>query len=120
MGITTLHSFSGSFSVLNAFTVPFINIAGMGVNALMVLAGVMAAATIVVLNSNAITDRGIAMLVFTGVFWSSLSVASLSLLGIILHFVIFGVFWSIFMLACTLIFFNALVQFPTGGQGAHV
>lgn len=119
-GIKTLHQYTANFWLLNAFTVPFINIAGLGVNMVIVLAGVFAAATIVVLNTHAVTDRGIAMIVFAGVFWGAFGTASLSISGIILHFTGFGVFWAVFMLICTLIFVNAMIQFPLGGEWGQI
>jgi hypothetical protein len=60
------------------------------------------------------------MTVFTAVFWGSLTTSSITIMGIIMHFPGFAIFWSIFILAATLIFLNALVQFPTGGQQAQV
>lgn len=120
MGITTLHSFTGNFLLLNWFSAPLFTVAGFTINGITALATALAAGTIVFLQSNAVTDRGMAVIVFAAVFWGSIGISSLSLSGIIFHFAGFAVFWSIFLLASTLIFFNALVQFPTGGQGAHV
>lgn len=121
MGITPLSTLTNMLFI-NMLTAPIFTVAGFQVTSLLVLAGIMATATIVLLNSNAITDRGIAMLVFTVIFWGSLGTASVCLLGMIGHFEGFvpTIFYTVFVLASTLIFFNALVQFPTGGQGAHV
>jgi hypothetical protein len=119
-GITTLHQYTSNFWLLNAFTVPIINIAGLDINMVEILAIALSAATIVVLNTHAVTDRGIAMVVFAGVFWGSFGSASLSLSGIIFHFPPLSIFWAIFLLACTFIFINAMVQFPLGGEWGQV
>jgi hypothetical protein len=120
MGLTTLHAFSGSFTALNWFSSPLFTVAGFPINGITALAGALAAGTIVLLQSNLITDRGMAVIVFATVFWGSILISLVSISGIIMHFAGFAILYSIFLLACTLIFFNALIQFPTGGQGAHI
>ena len=120
MGVTTLHSYSANFWLLNIWSEPIFTVANFTVTGVVALAGVFAGGTVVVLNSNMITDRGMAVTVFAIVFWGSFVVASVSLSGIILHYPMLAIFYTIFFLASTFIFINALVQFPTGGQGAHV
>ena len=92
MGINTLHEFSSNFWLLNIWSTPLFNIAGINVTGITALAVAMALATVVILSSNPITDRGIAMGVFALVFWGSLVTASLSLMGIILKFPKFTIF----------------------------
>ena len=119
MGITTLSAFT-NMVFLNALTTPLFTVAGFSITSIHALAIAFAAGTVVLLQSNWITDRGMAMIVFAIVFWGSLGTASLSLMGIIFKYPGFTVFWTIFLLGSTLIFINAMVQFPTGGQGATV
>jgi hypothetical protein len=120
MGITTLSNFTSSFWLLNIWSAPLFTVAGFTVNSVTALAGVFALGTVVVLNSNMITDRGMAVTVFATVFWGSFLIASVSLSGIIMEYPMLAIFYTIFFLGSTFIFINSLVQFPTGGQGAHI
>jgi hypothetical protein len=121
MGITVgVSSNMGELTIFNALYMTLFTVAGVSINPMIILAGLMAAGTIIVVGTNMITDRGLAMTTFALVFWGSFGLASITLKDIIFHFPGFIIFWTIYLLASGLIFVNALVQFPTGGQGAHV
>lgn len=83
------------------------------------LAGAMAAGTIVVLNSNVITDRGIAYVTFISTFWGSVILTGIVIFGKI-NIPGLELFYTIYCMACALIFVNALIQMSTGGQKSHV
>ena len=112
-------SFNDIF-ILNALYMPIFTVGGVTFNLLIGLAIAFAAGTVIVVGTNLVTDRGLAMTTFTITFWGSFAVSSLTIMAIIYKYPGFTIFWSIFLLASVLIFVNALVQFPTGGQGAHV
>ena len=121
MGIVTPVSDKfGALTILNSLYMPLFNVAGIDISGLTILAGLMAAGTVIIVGTNMITDRGIAMTIFIAVFWGSFTTASVTFMDIIFKYPGFTIFWGIFLLGATLIFINALVQFPTGGQGAHV
>jgi len=105
-------------SVFNTFATPIITVAGVPIRGIDAIAIALAVATIVVLNSNAINDRGIAYTVFAIMFWGSFGLASVSLSSIDLPGI--EIMYSIFFLAAVLIFVMAFVQMPTGGQKSHV
>lgn len=109
-----------SIKILNALYIPLFPVGGIDISGLTILAGLMAAGTVIIVGTNMITDRGIAMTLFTGVFWGSFTTASLTIMEILLKYPGFAIFWGIFLLGSTLLFIMALVQFPTGGQGGHV
>jgi len=83
------------------------------------LAALFAAGTVVVLNTNAINDRGIAYTTFIGVFWGSVI-----LTGIVVFSKIpipgIELFYTIYCIVAALVFVNALIQMSTGGQKSHV
>jgi len=101
---------SGVFQQLSWLTHPVV----MGA-----LATLFAGGTIVLMNSNAVTDKGIAYTTFIGIFWGSV---------ILTGAVVFSktdlpgmeLFYTIYCIAAALIFVNALVQMSTGGQRSHV
>ena len=111
---------AGIFSSLSYLSTPIFTIPGINlpVNGISALAAAMAAATIIILNTKLITDRGIAMVAFTLIFWGSFitAIAVMTKTNIPGMELIYGIFF----LASTLIFINALVQMPTGGQKSHV
>lgn len=83
------------------------------------LATLFAAGTIIVLNTNAVTDKGIAYTTFIGIFWGSII-----LTGVVVFSKIdmpgIELFYTIYCIAAALVFVNALVQMSTGGQKSHV
>lgn len=119
-----LSSVSGIFGSLSFLYTPIIPLPfnlpffGASIEGLEMIWIAMAAGTIVILNSNAINDRGVAMIVFGVIFWGSIGItweiiAKIDLPGVIM-------FYSIFTLAATLIFMMTLIQMPTGGQKSYV
>lgn len=104
--------------IFGTFATPLVTVAGVSIRGIDAIAVAIAVSTIIILNTNAINDRGVAYTVFTIVFWGSFGIASVTLGNIALPGV--EVFYGIYFLACTLIFIMALVQMPTGGQKAHV
>jgi hypothetical protein len=121
MGITTgVSNQLGTLNIINALYLPLFTVAGIDISGLTILAVAMAAGTVIVVGTNLVTDRGIAMTLFTAVFWGSFTTASLTIMEIIYAYPGFTIFWGIFLLGSTLIFIMALIQFPTGGQGAHI
>lgn len=112
---------SNSFmEILNLFTIPIITIPGteIGIRGIDAIAGALALATIVLFNSNAINDRGVAYTAFAIIFWGSFGLASVSLSEIDLPGI--TIVYGIFFLASALIFIMTLVQMPTGGQKSYV
>lgn len=115
-----LSDVTGTFSSLSIFynpifTVPYLGYAVKGVD---MIALVMALGTIVVANTNAIKDRGIAYIAFSAVFWGSFMITSVIINQI--DFPGVTVFYSVYLLASTLIFVMTLIQMPTGGQKSYV
>jgi hypothetical protein len=113
-----LSGVTGLFESLSIFYEPVITIAGVPIKGIDALAVALAAGTVVVLNSNAINDRGIAMAAFSIIFWGSFGISSLVFVKLINDLNLPGIaeFYSIFLLASTFIFVMTLVQMPTGGQ----
>lgn len=104
--------------LFNLFATPIITISGLEVRGVDAIAAALAVGTIVVLNSNAINDRGVAYTVFTAIFWGSFFIASASLANIDLPGV--EIFYMIYFLASAFIFVITLVQMPVGGQKGYV
>lgn len=122
MGVDIIpDSTDGFVQLMNWFATGTFTVFGIQVSSMTAVAAVFAGATIVVLNSNPITDKGLSIIMFTAVFWGSLITTS-AIIGAILndYRVGLGVFYTIFFIAATLIFINALVQISTGGQQSHV
>ncbi len=119
-GIPGFSDYTGVYSSLSwlmnpVFTIPGI---GLGVTGIMALAIAMALATIIVLNSNFVTDRGMAIAIFALVFWGSFTAAIVVMTKI--EFPGVEVFYGIFFLISTLVFVIGLIQMPTGGMKSHV
>lgn len=103
------------------FTGTWFTIAGIEITTMTALALAFAGGTIVVLNSNPVTDKGLASIAFTAVFWGSWGTTSLIISNLLNKYDVgIGIFFVIFFIASTLIFINALVQLSTGGQQTHV
>ena len=91
------------------------------INGVMILSVTMALATVVILHTNLVTDRGYAIIIFTLVFYTSIFVAGHTVFanydtrlpGVEL-------FYTIYIIAATLIFIIGIVQMPLGGQKSHV
>jgi len=114
-----LSGVAGTFEALTIFTTPIINIPLVGeAKGIDLIAVAIAGGTVVFYNSNAINDRGIAVIAFSAVFWGSFLITS----AVITKFDFPGIteFYAIFLLAATLIFVMTLVQMPTGGQKSYV
>lgn len=97
------------------FTLPGVDYAVKGID---LIALALAGGTIVLLNSNAINDRGLSYIVFATIFWGSFVLTSLVFNKIDIPG--FSVFYSVFLLAATLLFAITLIQMPTGGQKSFV
>jgi hypothetical protein len=115
-----LSDVTGIFSSLSIFytpilTVPYIDYPLKGIDAIAIA---LALGTIVVANTNAIQDRGIAYIAFSTVFWGSFLMTSVVINKI--DFPGISVFYSVFFLASSLIFVMTLIQMPTGGQRSYV
>ena len=101
---------AGVFHTLKWLTNPYV---------MATLATIFATGTVVVLNTNAINDRGIAYTTFTALFWGSVLLTGkvvftkIDVPGVEL-------FYTIFCIAAALVFVNALIQMSTGGQKSHV
>jgi hypothetical protein len=123
-GINTAAVASGTsvfYDIYALFSTPLFEVLGFKITGIIALAIFMAGATIVVLNTHAVTDRGIAMTVFAMVFWGSYVSASLTLLGMMAGVpAALVTFWMIFSVAATFIFINAMVQFPLGGEWGQI
>jgi hypothetical protein len=113
---------TAGFSTIAAwFATENFNIFGIGISTMTLLAIAFAAGTVVVLNSNPVTDKGLAMTTFTAVFWGSWLMTTSIIDNLLNDYRVgLGVFFLIFFIASTLIFINALVQISTGGQQSHV
>jgi len=121
MGIVDIvpGSTSGYSQIAEWFATENFYIFGFGLSAMTVLAGLFAAATVVILNSNPVTDKGLSIVFFTGVFWGSWLMTT-SIISSLLKGIGMGVFFTIFFVASTLIFINAIIQISSGGQQTHV
>lgn len=109
---------TGAYGALAGLANPIFTIEGFEVTGIIVFAGILATATVVVLSTNLINAQGIAYTAFAVIFWG----AFVSAVSVFTGFDIAGleIFLVIYTIASTLIFFIALVQMPTGGQKAHV
>lgn len=119
-GITGFSDYTGVYNSLIWLTNPIFTIPGIGLNVtgIMALAIAMALATIIVLNSNFVTDRGMAIALFALIFWGSFTAAIVIMQKITFPGV--EVFYGIFFLISSLIFIIGLIQMPTGGMKSHV
>jgi hypothetical protein len=97
------------------FTVPYLEYTVKGIDAIAIA---LAIGTIVVANTNMVKDRGIAYIAFSAVFWGSFLMTSVVINK--LDFPGITPFYSIFLLASSLIFVMTLIQMPTGGQKSYV
>jgi len=114
-------STEGFATISTWFTTELFSIAGIGVNTLTLLARLFATGTIVVMNSNIVTDKGLSMTVFTATFWGSWGTTNIIIDSLLNKYEVGpGIFFTIFLIASILIFINALVQISTGGQQSHV
>ena len=83
--------------------------------------GLLVAATAIVLNTRVITDKGVAYGTFTALYFSSVFLTGMTIFANYDRFFPgVEIFYTIYVLACTVIFIIALVQMPTGGQKSHV
>jgi len=79
-----------------------------------------AAAVSVLLRGGGQSGTSAALATFSGIYWSS-NAASLTLFWNLSYaFPGLEIFMAIFFLAAILIFVNAMIQIPTGGQKSHV
>lgn len=108
----------GSLTFLSTpvFTIPLIDL---NVTGVLALSTAIALATVVVLNTNVINDRGVAVAAFAFIFYGSVFLTGATIFA---NYDLPGLelFYTIYILACTLIFVMAVVQMPTGGQKPHV
>ena len=120
----SMSEYTGIYQELQILATPIISIGPIEVTGMTAITVLLIGATALVLNSRAFSSEGVAMGAFTVVFWGSVSIS-----GAIFSkiqdgdgnpFPGIGVFLAIFLLVSTLIFVNALVQMPTGGQKSHV
>jgi hypothetical protein len=120
MGITGFSDYTAVYESLGWLTNPIFTIPGLGlaVTGITALAIAFALATIIVLNTNMVTDRGLAMGVFAIIFWGSFTTAMTIMTKI--PYPGMNLFYTIFFLASTLIFIISLIQMPTGGMQSHV
>ena len=97
-------------------TIPGVNLAVTGILAISVA---IALGTVVILNTNVVNDRGLAIAMFAFIFYTSIFLAgdtvfqNYDLPGI-------EIFYTIYILACTMIFLIAVIQMPVGGMKSHV
>lgn len=92
-----------------------------GVHAIMGITMAMIVATIIwPLGTRPVSSQGVAIGAFTGIFWVSFGTSSVIILSLAGEFPGLNIFYTIFVLAATLIFVIALIQLPTGGQKTHV
>lgn len=91
-----------------------------GRDIILAIAVIMIFATALILNSRAFSSQGVAIGVFAGVFWVSIGLTDVILFNIQDPYGGLKLFIGIYNIAAFLIFVNALVQMPTGGQKAHV
>lgn len=109
-----------NFSLLSdpIITVPGINLPITGILAIAIT---IAGGTIVVLNTNLITDRGISMVAFTVIFFGSIFIAGATIFANYDQwFPGIEIFYTIYVIACTLMYLVSIVQMSTGGMKAHV
>ena len=108
------------FPQLLFLTNPIINIVGIELKGIDIIAGALAVGTIVVVHTNitGFTDRGVAYTAFTVMFWGSFLISSAVLTKI--PFPGIEMFYTVFFLISVMIFVIALIQMPTGGQKPHV
>jgi hypothetical protein len=98
------------------FTIPGINYHFTGITA---LAGLMVAATLVVLSSSITTPQGIAIGAYVLVFFSSLFMIGYSLFidtNVFKDFPMMAVFFGLYLFIGTVAFVYTLVQMGSGGQ----
>lgn len=111
-----LSAHTGVFESLGWLTNPIFRIGTWEIKGIDGLAIIMALATVVFYNSNAVNDRGVAIAAFSFIFWASYMNTSV----IITSFELPGIseFFSVFTLGAALLFAITLIQMPTGGQKA--
>ena len=116
--ISSRASTFGGFAWLSdpIITIPGVNLAVTGILAISVA---IALSTVVILNTNAINDRGLAIAIFAFVFYTSIFITGKTVFD---NYNMPGLelFYTIYILACTMIFLVAVIQMPTGGMKSHV
>ena len=91
-----------------------------GGDLILVIAGLMVLGTALFLNSRAFSSQGVAIALFTGIFWIPFGTTSLIIRSVAKDFPGLNIIWSIYFLIAILIFAIAMIQLPTGGQKSHV
>lgn len=114
----SLSDIGGVFPLLSRFTDPIVVVSGVAMRGIDAIAIGLALGTVVVVNTNAINDRGIAYLVFAAVFWGSFLIAG-PVIGNI-DYPGVQLFYGVFFLIAVLAFVGTFVQMPTGGQKSYV
>ena len=120
----SMSEFTGIYQSLQVLATPILHIGPFDVTGMMLIVGLLITGTALLLNSRAFTSEGVAYALFFSIFWGSVGTSSLIFSRIQDSdgnpFPGLGIFLAIFLLASTLIFVNAFVQMPTGGQKTHV
>lgn len=120
----SMSKLTGIYQSLQILTVPILKIGPFNVTGMVIIVGLLIGGTVLFLNSRPFSSQGVAYGLFFSVFWGSVATSSIIFYNITdvdgNPFPGISVFIAIFLLASTLIFINAFVQMPTGGQKSHV
>lgn len=120
----SMSEYTGIFNSLQALAKPYFQIGPFEINGIITIVGILIIGTALFVNSRAFSSEGVAYAVFFGVFWLSVGTSTLIFYSIrdsdgnLIPGI--NIFITIFLLVSALIFINAFVQMPTGGQKTHV
>lgn len=108
----------GALSILSEpiFSIEHEGVVLFSVTGIMGLAGLIAASTIVVFNSNLVNERGVAIAAFTILFYGGVFLTGVTIFSKF-DFPGLNLFYMIFVLFCTLSYVLTIIQMPTQGQG---
>lgn len=121
----SMSEYTGIYDSLQVLDTPIMRIGPFDITGMVLIVGALIAGTVLLpLSTRFFSSEGVAYALFFSIFWGSVGVSSLifsrirdgdgnPIPGI-------PVFLTIFVLASTLIFVNAFIQMPTGGQKTHV
>ena len=118
---TSVSRNAGFFDTIkNALTDPVVTIAGIQITGILLIAGALAATTIVILNTNLVTAQGTSMVIYASIFFGSIFLVGMDIyeiLGTSSPFTtIISTFYGAYALFGSLAFLYMLVQMSSGGQ----
>jgi len=113
----SISSNAGAFSGLVAkLTNPIITIAGIQVTGIILIAGALAATTIVFLNTSIVTAQGTSMIIYASIFYGSVFLVGADIFETFAKIPMMSFLYGAYVLIGSLAFVYTLIQMGSGGQ----